>query len=135
MARYEQNESVGRAPRLQAIQHILTGLCQEQGFTAAVLVSSEGFSLAAMPATSRAEAVAAVVAQWRKAIGQAQKQLQWPALDEVNLVSPGGARLVGCCFAAGGQDLILAVVVPDRRPYRRATQQALRAIQQAWTTR
>jgi len=124
-----------RVSRLQTMQGVLGALCHEHGLEAAVLVGEEGLPLAAAPATYDAEVLAAVTAQLQRTARQAQKQLGLPDVDEIGMAVAGGSRLVGRCFLAGGQALILTVVVPGRAPYRRATNQAMRAIRRAWGDR
>ncbi len=55
------------------------------------------------------------------------------ATDEISVFDAEGRRLVCRPFQVQGQDMILAVLVPDKeKKYRRLTNQALVAIRQLW---
>jgi hypothetical protein len=70
------------------------------------------------------------VALLRKVSREAQEQLGMAALDEVTIRSSDRVRLVCRYLAVGGQGLILAALVSPGRYYRRATNRAIRQIEQ-----
>jgi predicted regulator of Ras-like GTPase activity (Roadblock/LC7/MglB family) len=112
----------------------LNELCETYGFTAAILVGSEGLPVAAAIAEPdvNTDKLAAVVAHMRSCVETAERQLGWSGLDEVNIVSKSGSRLLGRVAELGEEEFILVLLMPYWMSYRKATTQALGVIRWAW---
>ncbi len=101
-------------------------------FIASVLSDRQGLLLAAAVTSGHDPDVqSAVVAQVQNAISHVRGQLGMGKTDEIAVADSAGRRLVCRLFEAGGQELILAVLVPTRASYRRLTNKAIREIQKA----
>lgn len=121
-------------PSPTRLTQILTELNLEGNFPMAVLADRDGFPIASVAgANQNPEKQSALVAMVQRAVTQAQSQLGMAETDEFSLFDAQGTRLVCRPFVAGGQTMVLAIIVPDKNlPYRRLTTRALRAIQQLW---
>jgi hypothetical protein len=64
--------------------------------------------------------------------GQARRQLNLAQVDELSLVGDDRTRLACRYFSVAGQDLVLAVLTPPDRCYRRLTSRAIREIRRSW---
>jgi predicted regulator of Ras-like GTPase activity (Roadblock/LC7/MglB family) len=113
-------------------EKILQEINRAGDFKAAVLSTTEGLSLASAPANYKDEMAAAMVALLNKVTKQARQQLNLTQVDELSLVGDDRTRLACRYFSVAGQDLVLAVLVPSNRYYRRLTNQAIRKIKRAW---
>lgn len=121
-------------PSSTHLTQILTEMNLEGNFPMAVLADRDGLPIAAVAgAEQNSEKQSALVAMVQRAVTQAQSQLGMAETDEFSLFDAQGTRLVCRPFSAGGQTMILAITVPDKKlPYRRLTTRAIRAIQQLW---
>jgi predicted regulator of Ras-like GTPase activity (Roadblock/LC7/MglB family) len=107
---------------------LLADVLRDGGFSMALLGDEDGFPVASAVAPGEeAEARAAAVALMQRSASQARARLGLGTTDEIMLHDDRGRRLVCRPFHAGDHDLILIVLVPERRqPYRKTTNRALR---------
>jgi predicted regulator of Ras-like GTPase activity (Roadblock/LC7/MglB family) len=119
------------AGRGDELARLLQRVLQEGGFSLALLGDLDGFLVAsAAAAGEEADSRAAAVALVQRSASQARSQLGLGLTDEILLHDDRGRRLVCRPLRAGGNDLILVVLVPEKRiPYRSITNRALREIQ------
>lgn len=116
------------------ISRLLMEMNQKGAFQVSVLTDREGFPLAwASRNGENPEIQAAVVALAQKTAGQVRTHLGMGVMDEISMLDEAGQHLICRPFTISGREFILAVLVPDkRRPYRKLTNQAVRAIKQVW---
>ena len=104
-----------RLSRQSTIERILRDMIKEGGFGGAVVASSDGLPASIKDLAKRAH----------------------QELDEISLRDKKGKLVVSRYFfivAPQGQyNLLLAVQVPAKRPYRRLVNQAVKRIQQVWS--
>jgi predicted regulator of Ras-like GTPase activity (Roadblock/LC7/MglB family) len=115
-----------------AFEKILREMNHAGDFKAAVLSTTEGLSLASAPAGYEDEMAAAMVALLNEVARQAHRKLNLAQVDELSLVGDDRTRLACRYFSVAGQDLVLAVLTPPDRYYRRLTNRAIREIRLAW---
>ena len=115
-----------------AFEKILEEMNRAGDFQAAVLSTTEGLALASAPAGYQDDMTAAMVALLNKAAEQAHQQLNLAQVNELSLVGDDRTRLTCRYFSVAGQDLVLAVLTPPDRRYRRLTNQAIREVKQCW---
>lgn len=113
---------------------LLAEMNEKGQFPISLLADRHGFLIAASAAPDQdADNQSAVVALVQKTAVQAHNQLGMAQADEISLYDAEGRRLVCRPFNANDQDMILAVVVPNRRQsYRLLTNQAIKQIKQEW---
>ena len=113
---------------------LATLLADMNGFPIAVLTDEHGFPIAsAASAGQNPQSQAAVVALLQKTIVQVGDQLGMSQTDEFSLYDTSGQRLVCRPFSVNGYDMILTIVVPDKRQsYRRLTNNVLEAVRKNW---
>ena len=115
-----------------AFENILQAMNHAGNFKAAVLSTTEGLPLASAPAGYEDEMAAAMVALLNKTARQARRQLNLAKVDELSLVGDDRIRLACRYFNVAGQNLVLSVMVPPDRYYRRLTNRAIKEIRRAW---
>ncbi len=67
---------------------------------------------------------------------QVERSNEWIGLSdarEIIVNHDDGTRLVSRFFSVGDRSFILACVVPDKKPYRRAMNKAITAIKRLWS--
>jgi predicted regulator of Ras-like GTPase activity (Roadblock/LC7/MglB family) len=120
--------------RFSDVETLLREMNEQGQFIMSVLTDGDGLPIAAATRTGDRvhdhSAVAAFLVQ--RTARQVQSQLDMGQPDEVSIADQGQRRLVCRPFQVQGQSLILAVMVPDRRSYRRLTNQTIRTIQRGW---
>lgn len=116
------------------LARLLASMNNEGGFPIAVLTDRQGFPIASAAAPDQdPETQSAVVALVQKTAAQVQQQLGLAQTDEISLYDTNGRRLVCRPLNANGHEMILAVLVPDKRQsYRRLTNKTVKAIRQQW---
>lgn len=121
-------------PSPTRLTQILTEMNLEGQFPMAILADRDGFPIASVSGNEQdPEKQSALVALVQRAVSHAQSQLGMAETDEFSVFDAQGTRLVCRPFVAGGQTMVLAIIVPDKNlPYRRLTTRAIRAIQQLW---
>jgi predicted regulator of Ras-like GTPase activity (Roadblock/LC7/MglB family) len=117
-----------KAAEPASLQDILHELNESGEFEAVVLASADGLLIATVPTDYDSEVTAALVALLRKVSSEAQQQLGMAAVDEVTVRSRDHVRLACRHLDVGNEGLILVVVVPPGRYYRRVTNRAIRQI-------
>ncbi|NIO69559.1 MAG: hypothetical protein GTN71_11145, partial [Anaerolineae bacterium] len=70
----------------------------------------------------------------RNVIEQAQTRIDLAEADEVTVRGNDKMRLVSRYFTVGDEALILVVVAPPDRAYRRLTNRAIKALRVAWSS-
>lgn len=99
-----------------------------------MLASSDGLPIATVPSDYDPDITAAMVALLRRVARETQDQVGLSQLDEVSARASDKIRLVCRYFNVGGEDFILAVVVPsEQRYYRRLTNRAIKELKLAWS--
>ena len=116
------------------LAQVLTTLNEKGGFPIAVLTDRHGFPIASAAVSGEdPDTQSAVVALVQKTAAQVSQQLGMAQTDEISLYDTNGRRLVCRPFNANSHDMILAVVVPDKKQsYRRLTNSAVNSIRQYW---
>lgn len=117
----------------EQLSNILAEMNQRGGFLVSVLTDLQGLPLASAAASDNEnpEMQAAVVALIQKSALQTHK-VNMDETDEVSVFDRQGRRLVCRPFQVGDRALVLAVMVPRDKSYRRLTKQAIAAMQQVW---
>lgn len=113
-----------------SLEEILTAMNEAGKFTASLLTSTEGLPIAAAPADYDSDVAAAMVALLQRVSNDAQSQLGMAEVDEVTIRDHDTVCLVCRYLIVGDQKLILTATVPPGRPYRRATNRAIKQIRQ-----
>jgi predicted regulator of Ras-like GTPase activity (Roadblock/LC7/MglB family) len=118
----------------QELQQILAELNLAGGFTVSVLTDAQGLAFAsAYLEGADPERQSAVVALVQKTASRAARQLGMDNAEEFSLFATDGSRLVCRSFQVNEFALMLAVMAPNKeRTYRRAMNQAIHKIEQAW---
>ena len=119
---------------LGELSKLLVAMNEEGRFSASILADRHGFSIVSAAADGQdADRQSAVVGLVQKTALQVQDQLGMARMDEISVYDSSGQRLVCRPFSANEHDLILAVLVPERRqPYRRLTTRTVNAIRRLW---
>ena len=113
---------------------LLVNLNEKGGFPIALLTDYQGFPIAsASKADQDPQRQAATVALIQKTVTQASDQLGLDETDEFSLFDASGQRLVCRPFSVNGDNMILAILIPDRnQSYRRLTNNTLNAVRRQW---
>ncbi len=113
---------------------VLAEMNSKGQFPIAVITDRHGFPIASAAAPDQDPDIqSAVVALVQKTATQASSQLGMSQTDEISLYDTEGRRLVCRPFNANGHNLILAILVPDKKQsYRRLTNEAVNSIRQQW---
>lgn len=110
---------------------VLRRMQESEQFRAVVLASADGLPIATAPAGYDSDLAAALVAVLRKVSGEAQSQLGLSEIDEVVVRSRDRFSLVCRRFDVGPEELLMVVIIPPGRRYRRATNRAIAEIKRA----
>lgn len=124
------SEHQSEASRPTSLDQILHLMNEAGEFEAVVLASTDGLLIATVPTDYDSEVTAALVALLRKVSSDAQQQLGMAEVDEVTIRSRDRVRLVCRYFVVGEQGLIVVVIVPPGRYYRRVTNRVIKQIRQ-----
>jgi len=128
--RHEIQSQKANPSTYQRIKCALQAMNEAGQFEAAVLTSVEGLPIITIPANYDSHVAAAIVAMLCKISDRAENQLGMAEIDEVTIYGRDHIRLV-CRYVPSQEEengLLLAVMVPANRPYRRVTNQAVRQI-------
>lgn len=120
-----RSETTGRT----SLEDILREMNEAGGFQGATLTSIEGLLITAFPDGCDGEIISAEVAFLHKTSRDIRGEVGMAEVDEVTIRDDNRVRLVSRCFTAGGQELILAVIIPAGHYYRRVTNRAIGRIQ------
>ena len=118
--------------RETTLTRVLKEMNAKGSFSASVLATAGGLTVAVAPVDFEAQTVAAMVALVREAVDRAQIRIGMGRVDELSALDGKGMRLVCRYFDVASEPLILAVVVPVGREYRRFTDEAIRGLLDAW---
>lgn len=111
-----------------SLKEILHDLHEAGQFKASILASADGLLIATVADEYDGDVMAAVVAMLRRVGAEAQEQLGMAEMDEITIHSHDRVRLVCRHIAADRENLVLVVVVPPGRCYRRVTNRAIRQL-------
>lgn len=103
-------------------------------FGASFLVDAQGLPVADVTSSYDADTASAMAALVRNVIEQAQSRIALAEVDEVAVRGKDKMRLISRYFTVGDETLILVVVAPPYRPYRRLTNRAIKALRAAWSS-
>lgn len=116
-----------------SFEKTLERINREGNFEASVLASPDGLPVATAPSDYDTDITAAMVAFLRSVAQQTQDHVGMAPLDEISIRASDHVRLVCRSFRVGGEDFILAVVVPPKqRYYRQLTNRAIRELKLTW---
>jgi predicted regulator of Ras-like GTPase activity (Roadblock/LC7/MglB family) len=116
----------------ELFEEILYTMNQQGDFEAAVLSVKDGMPLASSPAHYEDEMAAAMVTLLNEAAKKITRELRLPQMDEISIVGDDRTRLVCRYFSVDGRELLLTVLAPPDRAYRRLTNQTIKAIKSIW---
>ena len=106
---------------------------KEGDFKAAVLSLEDGLPLASAPAHYEDEAAAAaMVTLLSETTKRINHQLRLPQVDEISIVYDDRTRLVCRYFTVDGHVLLLMVLAPPEKSYRRLTNRTIKEIERVW---
>ncbi len=116
------------------IAKLLAKMNDQGNFPIAVVTDRHGFPIASAAAPGQdPDLQSAVVALIQKTASQVQNQLGMAQTDEISLYDTEGRRLVCRPFIANEHNMILAIVVPNKKQsYRRLTNKMITAIKRQW---
>jgi predicted regulator of Ras-like GTPase activity (Roadblock/LC7/MglB family) len=103
-------------------------------FIASFLVDSEGLPVASVSTDYDTDTASAMAALVRNVIGQVQTRINMAETDEVAVRANDKMRLISRYFSIGDETLILVVVAPPDRPYRKLTNQVIKAIKAIYSS-
>lgn len=112
-----------------SLEDILREMNETGGFRGVALTSVEGLPITTVPDDCDNEALSALIAFLHKTSRDIRAEVEMAAVDEVTIRDDERFRLVSRRFTAGGEELILATLVPADHYYRRATNRAIGRIQ------
>ena len=115
---------------LQTFDEVLQEMNSDGGFIKSVLATSDGFSIASAPTTPDHELASAMIALLQQVSLETQDNLGLAPVDEVTIRTKEHSYLVCRTIPSGDEILSLCAIVPPGRSYRRATNRAVRKIQQ-----
>ena len=113
---------------------ILHDMNEAGNFKASFLVDAQGLPVAAVTSGYDTDAASAMAALVKNVIEQAQTRINLAEADEVTVRGDDKMRLVSRYFTVGDETLILVVVAPPYRSYRRLTNRAIKALRVAWSS-
>ncbi len=101
-------------------------------FNASFLVDAQGLPVAAVTSGYDTDTASAMVSMVRNAVVQLQNGINLAEADEVTTRTNDKMRLISRYFKLGEEALILVVIAPPNRSYRKLTSQAIKAFQSTW---
>lgn len=116
------------APSPLSFAQVVHRLNLDGDFQTSVLTSAEGLTIAAYPTDCDNDRTAAIVALLQRVSNDAQSMLGMSDLDEVTIYDRNRVRLVCRYIASEKKSLVLAVIVPPDRHYRRLMNWAVKQI-------
>jgi predicted regulator of Ras-like GTPase activity (Roadblock/LC7/MglB family) len=100
------------------------------GFTRSVLATSEGLPIASAPQQPDFELASVMIAMLQQVSLETQDHLGLSLVDEVTIRTDQRTHLVCRRITSGGDWICLGALVPPGQAYRRATNKAVRRIQE-----
>lgn len=113
------------------LHEILEEMNRSGKFRVSVLSSTEGLPIATAPQSYDSDLASTMVALLQQVSSDAQSQLGMAPIDEVTIRDHENLRLVCRRVVAGGEELILAALVPPNTYYRRVTNRAVKQIKES----
>jgi predicted regulator of Ras-like GTPase activity (Roadblock/LC7/MglB family) len=98
---------------------------QEGGFTRSVLATDEGLPIASAPVNADSELASAMVTMLQQVAAETRNQLGLPPIDEITIRTDQKQHLICRPIQIGNQIMIMGVIVPPYKPYRRVTNKAI----------
>jgi predicted regulator of Ras-like GTPase activity (Roadblock/LC7/MglB family) len=120
------------ASKQELFEQILNKLNEEGKFDAAVLSLKDGLPLASSQLHYEDDMAAVMVTVLNEAAHKINRELNLAQMDEISIVGDDRTRLVCRYFSVNGSDLLLTVVTPPDRAYRRLTNQTIKEITRIW---
>jgi predicted regulator of Ras-like GTPase activity (Roadblock/LC7/MglB family) len=120
------------ASKQELFEQILNKLNEEGKFDAAVLSLKDGLPLASSQLHYEDDMAAVMVTVLNEAAHKINRELNLSQMDEISIVGDDRTRLVCRYFSVNGSDLLLTVVTPPDRAYRRLTNQTIKEITRIW---
>ena len=117
-----------------SFSQILKDMNETGQFNASFLVDAEGLPIAAVTSGYDTDTAAAMASMVRNAIVRLQTGINLAEADEVTTRTHDKMRLISRYFKLGEEALILVVISPPNRSYRKLTSQAIKAIQSTWSS-
>jgi predicted regulator of Ras-like GTPase activity (Roadblock/LC7/MglB family) len=117
------------------IRSILTELNEQGGFNISILTDVQGLPIASASRDGvDPEQHSANVAIMQKSISQLVNRLGMKETDEISIFDSAGQRLVCRPIQVNSHNLILAVIVPDKRKaYRKVLNHSVSQIRRVWS--
>ena len=116
------------------IYQLLSRAQKDGDMEAVVLTDGEGLPMASVTRNGTdGETTAAVAALARRVAMRVEECIGMEAIDESHFRDKEGRLLVCRLFEAEGQNLILIVLVDQKRAYRRVTNRLIKQVQTLWT--
>ncbi len=105
----------------------------EHGCQDVLLIDQEGLIVAATSNSLTAQDTAALAAQMVQMADRTSGKVQTGDSDEITIRTSQEMKLVCRSFTMGRQPVALVCTLPYKLRHRRATNKAIRSIQQVWT--
>lgn len=112
------------------LEKILYQINKEGDFKTSIISDIDGLSLASATSDFDEQRVAAIAGIVQEVSAKAEKYIGFKKMDEVSMVDDDKFRLVCREFEVEGRHLILTVMVPPYKTYRKLTNTALKVITQ-----
>jgi len=110
------------------LEKILYKMNKEGDFKAAIISDIDGLSIASVASEFDDQRISAISGIVQEVSDKAERYIGFKRMDEVSMVDDDKFRLVCREFEAEGWQLILTVMVPPYKTYRKLTNTALREI-------
>jgi predicted regulator of Ras-like GTPase activity (Roadblock/LC7/MglB family) len=120
------------ASKQELFEEILNKMNEKGNFDAAVLSLKDGLLLASSQLQYQDDMAAVMVTVLKEAAQKISQKLNLSQMDEISIVGDDRTRLVCRYFSVDGSDLLLTVVTPPDRAYRRLTNQTIKEIKRIW---
>ena len=120
------------ASKQELFEEILNRMNEKGNFDAAVLSLKDGLPLASSRLYDKDDMAAVMVTLLNEAAQKINQELNLSQMDEISIVGDDRTRLVCRYFSVDGSDLLLTVVTPPDRAYRRLTNQTIKDIKRIW---
>jgi predicted regulator of Ras-like GTPase activity (Roadblock/LC7/MglB family) len=120
------------ASKQELFEEILNRMNEKGNFDAAILSMRDGLPLASSPTHYEDDMAAVMVTLLNDAAQKINQELNLSQMDEISIVGDDRTRLVCRYFSVDGSDLLLTVMTPPDRAYRRLTNETIKDIKRIW---
>ena len=120
------------ASKQELFEEILNRMNEKGNFDAAMLSMRDGLPLASSPTHYEDDMAAGMVTLLNDAAQKINQELNLSQMDEISIVGDDRTRLVCRYFSVDGSDLLLTVMTPPDRAYRRLTNETIKDIKRIW---